>query len=74
MEVQVECKVEIEYRGRQTYFKRSDSMSKDESHTLSAYDRDSETMNFDFSFNVFHEITSVKITSAVCEIESVDLD
>jgi len=73
LDVEVECRVEIEYKGRQTYITQSDSSSEDESHTLYAYGSDSETMYFNFSFSSYNEITSVKISSAECEIESVDL-
>ena len=73
MDVDVECKVEIEYKGRQTYSTYSDSSRKDESHSLYAHGSDSERMNFSFSFSSFNEVTSVKIESAKCEIESVEL-
>jgi hypothetical protein len=73
LDVEVECRVEIEYKGRQTYVTQSDSSSKDESHTLYAYGSESDTMHFDFSFSSYSEITRVKISSAKCEIETVDL-
>ena len=73
LDVEVECTVEIEYKGRQTYSTQSDSSSEDESHSLYAHGSDSETMSFSFSFSSYKEITSVKISSAECEIESVDL-
>ena len=73
LDVEVECMVEIEYKGRQTFSTQSDSSSEDESHNLYAHGSDSETMRFNFSFSSYQEITSVKISSAECEIESVDL-
>jgi len=73
LDVEVECKVEIEYKGRNTYITQSDSSYEDESHTLYAYERDSETMHFNFSFSSFQEIISVKISSVECKIESVEL-
>jgi hypothetical protein len=73
LDVEVECRVEIEYKGRQTYTTQSDSSRRDESHTLYAYGSDSERMRFNFSFSSYNEITSVKISSAKCKIESVDL-
>jgi hypothetical protein len=73
LDVEIECTVEIEYRGRQTYSTRSDSGRKDESHTLYAHGSDSERMSFNFSFSFYQEVYSVRISSAKCEIESVDL-
>jgi len=73
LDVEVECNVEIQYKGRETYSTQSDSSSKDESHNLYAHGNESETMRFNFSFSSYKEITSVKISSAKCEIESVNL-
>ncbi len=73
IEVEVKCAVEIEYKGRQTYMTQSDSSYEDESHSLYAHGSESGTMSFNFSFSSFKEITNVKISSAECEIESVDL-
>ena len=73
LDVEVECRVEIEYKGRQIYSTQSDSSNQDESHSLYAHGSDSETMSFNFSFNSYKEITSVKISSAKCEIESVNM-
>ena len=64
LDVDVECTVEIEYKGREIYITQSDSSNQDESHTLYAHGSDSETMNFNFSFSSFQEITNVKISSA----------
>jgi hypothetical protein len=73
IEVEVECIVEIEYKGRQTFITQSDSSNEDESHSLYAHGDESETMSFNFSFSSFNEITYVKISSAECEIEDVNL-
>ncbi|WP_417438865.1 hypothetical protein [Idiomarina sp.] len=73
LDVEVECTVEIEYKGRNTYSTQSDSSYGDESHDLYAHDSDSETLNFNFSFGSYQEVTSAKISSAECEIDSVDL-
>ena len=73
IEVEVEGTVEIEYKGRQTYTTQSDSSYEDESHSLYAHGSENETMSFNFSFSSFEEVTNVKIGSAECEIESVDL-
>lgn len=73
IEVEVECTVEIEYQGRETYATQSDSSYEDESHSLYAHGSESGTMSFNFSFSSFEEITNVKIGSAECEIESVDI-
>ena len=73
IEVEVECTVEIEYKGRQIYTTQSDSSYEDESHSLYAHGSESGAISFNFSFSSFKEITNVKISSAECEIESVDL-
>jgi hypothetical protein len=73
LDVDVECRVGIEYNGRQIYTTQTDSGHQDESHILYAYGSESETMSFNFSFGTYEEITNVKINSAECEIESVDL-
>jgi len=56
LDVEVECTVEIEYKGRQTYSTQSDSSSKVESHNLYAHGNDSERMRFNFSFSSYKEI------------------
>ncbi len=73
LDVEVECTVEIEYKGRNTYSTQSDSSYEDESHDLYAHDSGRETLTFNFSFGSYQEITSAKISSAVCEIDSVDM-
>jgi hypothetical protein len=73
LEVEVECTVEIEYKGRNTYSTQTDSSYEDESHSLYAHDSDSETLSFNFSFGSYQEITSAKISSAECEIDSVEM-
>jgi len=73
IEVEIECTVEIEYKGRQTYTTHSDTSYEDESHSLYAHGSESGTMDFNFSFSSFKEITNVKISSAESEIESVNM-
>jgi hypothetical protein len=73
LDVDVECTVEIEYKGRNTYSTKSDSSSDEESHDLYAHDSDSESMDFNFTFSSYDEITSAKVSSATCEIDSIDL-
>jgi len=73
LDVQVSCEVEIEYEGRNTYSTRSDSDSNDEYHSLFAYDRDTDTMHFSFSFSSYDEVYRAEIGSTECEIDSVDL-
>jgi hypothetical protein len=73
LDVNVECTIEIEYKGRATYSTQTDSASQDESYNLYAHGSDSDSMNFNFSFSSYKEITSVKISSAQCEIDSIDL-
>jgi hypothetical protein len=73
LDVDVECEVEIEYKGRSSYVTQSDSDSQDESHSLYAHGSESETLQFNFGFTSYQEVTNVKIGSASCEIGSVDL-
>ena len=73
LDVEVECTVEVEYKGRNTYSTQSDSSRDDESHSLYAHGSDSETLNFNFSFSSYQEIISAKISGAECEIDSVDM-
>ena len=73
LDVAVECKVEIRYTGPAIYSWRSDSSSQDESHSLYAHGSESDSFPFDFSFSSYNEVTQVKVDSANCEIESVNL-
>lgn len=73
LDVEVECTVEIEYKGRNTYSTQSDSSYDDESHSLYAQGSESETMYFSFSFSSYQEIIGAQLSFAECEIESVDL-
>lgn len=73
IDLEIEGRVEIEYEGRDTYFSHSDSSYKYESHNLYSYENDSESMSFDFLFSSLDEITSVKVSSAECEIISIEL-
>ena len=73
LDVEIECTVEIEYKGRQTYSTQSDSSSQDESFSLYAHGSDDGTMSFNFSFSSYKEVTSAKISSANCEVESINL-
>jgi len=73
IDVEVECTVEIEYKGRETYTTQSDSGYENRTHSLYAHGSESGSMNFNFSFSSYNEITKVKISSAECEINSVDL-
>lgn len=73
IEVEVECEVEIEYAGRNTYSTQSDSDNDDESYDLYAFESESDSMDFNFSLSAYKEITRVQISSAECEIESVEL-
>ena len=72
LDVEIECRVEIDYSGS-GIISNSDSSRKDESHTLYAHDSDTERMTFNFSFSSLSEVSRVRISSARCEIESVDL-
>ncbi|MDP2602443.1 MAG: hypothetical protein Q8S00_07600 [Deltaproteobacteria bacterium] len=68
----VECKVELEYSGRSLYGS-SDSQRKSDTHDLFAHGSTSERFRYNFSFSSFQEVTRARITSARCEIESVQL-
>lgn len=73
IDVDVECTAEIKYNGNDFYLTRSKSDNVSKSHNLYAYDHDNYTMDFHFSFGVFDEITSAKITDSKCRIKSVNL-
>jgi len=73
LDVDVECEVEIEYKGRNTYSSRTDSDNHSESHDLYANDFTNDSMDFDFSFSSYQEVYNVKVSSAKCKIENVDL-
>ncbi|WP_146022451.1 hypothetical protein [Pseudomonas sp. FW305-70] len=73
LDVEVECTLDIEYKGRQTFSTQTDSESSDESHNLYANGSDSNSMDFNFSFTSYQEVISVKASSARCEINNVNL-
>jgi len=73
LDVEVDCRIEIEYNGKGFYSTRSDSQTKDESSSLYANGFDSETIRFDFSFSSFEEVHRAKIVSHRCEIDAVNL-
>ena len=73
LEADVNCSVEIVYKGRNRYSSQSDSDSSNESHDLYAHDSTHNTINFDFSFSSYKEVFKAKISSAECEIENIDL-
>jgi len=73
LDVAVECEVEIEYRGQNTYSRRSDSNSDRKSHSLYANDSEHGEFDIDFSFSSYQEITQVKIENVTCKITSIEL-
>jgi hypothetical protein len=73
VQAQVECSVEIEYKGRGLYTTRSDSDSDSSSHILYKGGSDSGNIEFNFDFTSLEQPTSVEISSAECEVTSVDL-
>ena len=73
IDAEINCTVEIEYEDRESYRTQSDSNSEDETHSLYAHGSDSNTMSFNFSFSSYEEIIKVKISSAECDIENVNL-
>jgi hypothetical protein len=74
LNAEVDCTVDLSYTGRNTVIPKTDSESNTNSHTLDAFDRLSESVEIDFSFSSFYEVTRAKISSVECRIESVDLD
>lgn len=73
LDVDLSCRVEIEYTGPGMYRWSSDYSSQSDSFSLFAYGSESGSMSFDFSFGAFEKVTRVKVGSAHCEIESVNL-
>ena len=73
LDVKIECSVEIEYRGREIYSRRSDSSYQVKSYNLYAHGSDYGTMSFDFYFSRYKDVIRAKISSARCEVQSIDL-
>jgi hypothetical protein len=73
LDVEVECRLEIEYSGKGFYSSRNDSARKDESYSLYANGTDSDRLRFDFSFSSFEEVNRAKISSHRCEIDDINL-
>jgi len=73
LDVEVECRVDIEYSGRGFSSLRSDSQRKDESTSLHAGGSESETLRFDFLFSSYEQVTRAVISSYKCEIDDVEL-
>lgn len=73
LDVDVECEAEIKYTGSGLVLPGDDSTTQNESHTLYAHDSDTGSMSLNFSFAPLSEVTRVKIDSASCRIDSVDL-
>ena len=73
LDVDVKCRVEIEYKGRNSYSTKSDEESISDSYNLYANDSLSKTKSFNFSFSSFEEVTSAKISNLECKINNVEL-
>lgn len=73
LDVDVKCRVEIEYKGTGTYSTRYDFSTQDESHNLYAHGREDGSLSFNFYFSPYEEVVSVKISSAKFEIDSIYL-
>jgi hypothetical protein len=73
LDVEVECKAEIEYSGKNSYSNQSDSQRKNESSSLYANGSDSESIRLDFSFSSYEEVRKARISSHSCEIENISL-
>lgn len=56
LDVDVSCDADISYKGRNTYFSRSDSDSASESHSLYAHGSDYGSSELNFSFSSFTEV------------------
>lgn len=73
LDVNINCSVEINYSGKEMLLTQSDSDNSSENHSLYAHDSSGNSMDFNFSFSSFYEVTRVKVNSCSCKIESVDL-
>ena len=73
IDVDIECSVEIEYKGRNSYSMQSDYASDGESHSLYAHGSDDNSIILNFSFSSYREVTSVRISYAKCEVGDVNL-
>ena len=69
----VNCEVEIEYIGKNTYSTDNESESERYSHTLYAHDSSRRTFDFDFDFGLYDEVNSVKISEAECKVTDVSM-
>jgi hypothetical protein len=69
----VQCKVEIDYSGQGTLLSSSDSQRKSDTHNLYAHSTLSERFRYNFSFGTFDKVTKARVTSVMCEVDSVNL-
>ena len=70
LDVDVECEASISYK-KGSYGTGYESGDDDESHTLYAHGRDSESIEIYFSFSYSYEVYKVSIDDYECEIDSV---
>ena len=73
LDVDVVCRVEIDYSGKGFYSTKNNYITKEESSSLYANGTDSEKLRFDFSFSNYEEVSRAKIISHKCEIDDIDL-
>jgi hypothetical protein len=71
LDVEVECNVDIRYKGREFFSWSHDSDYDDENHSLYSSGSESADITFYFRFSSYKEVIRVKVDSATCEIESV---
>lgn len=72
LDTEVSCEVEIEYE-KADYGSGWDSANDSDSHDLYSHGNSSESMYFSFSFSSYEKVYKAQVTSADCEIDSVDL-
>ncbi len=73
LNVDVSCESQINYKGRNTYFRQSGSDYSSENHTLYAHSSERGSAYHSFSFGVFAEVYEVKLEDASCRIDGVEL-
>ena len=77
LDVEIECKVEIQLNEQYFDLLGSDFAYDDENHSLYSHGFDSSSMSFDFSFILYNlanydKVTKVKVYSVECEVDSVE--
>ena len=73
LEAEVECNLEIKYRGKDSYAWSHDSAAHDEDHDLYAHDTESGHASFMFLFSPYLEVVAAEVVHVECEIDDVEL-